>query len=198
MPTPADYAALTSSPVLASLDLTTHRLGPALALQLFPAQRILTSLTTLQLMFHWLEDSNLFQDSIVSHCPNLCSLSIRAYGGHDVAAVSAFAWKASFATLSALTELTRLRLTVLEVALTPGVIGAIAAIPALRELCIDSMDADDLECLMQLTAATKLTMLEVEAMQYYGDGNENTFPIVCTNQVRGCNEAVWCWLQVLA
>lgn len=140
MPTPADYAALTSSPVLASLDLTAH-LSPAVADQLFPAQRILTSLTNLKLTINWLEDTNLFQDSIVSHCPNLRSLTVRAYGGPDVAAVSAFAWRASFGTLSALTELTSLDMTVLEMELTPGVIGAIAAILSLRELSINAMDA---------------------------------------------------------
>lgn len=79
MPTPADYAALTSSLVLASLNLTNGP-GPAEALQLFPARRILTSLTNLEVMRPWLEDTVLFRDSIVSHCPNLRSLTVWACG----------------------------------------------------------------------------------------------------------------------
>lgn len=49
---------------------------------------------------------------------------------------------------------------------------------------------------MQLTAATQLTKLDVEAMQFNGDDNEGIFQFVCTNQVRGCKTAVWVCVRV--
>lgn len=114
-----------------------------------------------------------------------------------MAAASPARWGASFATLSVLTELTQLRVSVLEMEMAPCVIGAIAAIPAARELSIDSMDADDLGSLMQLTAATQLTKLDVDAMQFEGGNDDGGFQFVCRNQVRGCMEVVCLCVRVL-
>lgn len=158
VPLDEDFAAITSSPALEYLEMTTD-VGPDCAQAMFPPQRQCNNLHDLSLDVTWLAQAGAMAH-VAAACPRLEHLTFDSYGGAHLHDIPATAWAAR---LTALHKLTSLSFSTMDVEMAPTVFASLATLTNLRDLSLSELDSNYLGGVLRLTSCSQLTRLQVTA-----------------------------------